>query len=373
MTCDTLAHVGGTSCKAQRSRHNAERTCRVYCFCRSDAEFYYRSDASSRRSCTCDSQCNGHHDLVCGDEVYGTFGYFHCTLRYCNYHCEDAATFHLWAGVLVGAGGTGDPYHPAWIYPVHWVVVDVDVRLLRLLHLGVNAQELARLRVVVAPDYVLAYRPPTRTAAATAPAPTDEVTVRRDGLATPTALSHKPLRPSCLLRRAWACLNGSRSTPQSWVQDRLEFDDGVGRYHDPSVSVDATAATTPFAKTGSKVHSRLPGFMLEVAPGSEDLPILLAMTELPLADARNRLSELVADVEQTQERVMITKHGHPAAVLISPDDLASLEETLDVLSDPDALADIRDAEAEASRGEYTSAEQMHLLLEERRRRDSGAA
>ena len=102
-----------------------------------------------------------------------------------------------------------------------------------------------------------------------------------------------------------------------------------------------------------------------------DLPILLAMTELPLADARNRLSELVADVEQTQERVMITKHGHPAAVLISPDDLASLEETLDVLSDPDALADIRDAEAEAGRGEYTSAEQMHLLLEERRRRDSG--
>jgi prevent-host-death family protein len=137
--------------------------------------------------------------------------------------------------------------------------------------------------------------------------------------------------------------------------------------------VDATAATTPFAKTGSKVHSRLPGFILEVAPGSEDLPILLAMTELPLADARNRLSELVADVEQTQERVMITKHGHPAAVLISPDDLASLEETLDVLSDPDALADIRDAEAEAGRGEYTSAEQMHLLLEERRRRDSGAA
>jgi len=113
--------------------------------------------------------------------------------------------------------------------------------------------------------------------------------------------------------------------------------------------------------------------MLEVVPGSEDLPILLAMTELPLADARNRLSELVADVEQTQERVMITKNGHPAAVLISPDDLASLEETLDVLSDPDALADIREAEAEAGRGEYTSAGQMHLLLEERRRRDSGAA
>ena len=53
----------------------------------------------------------------------------------------------------------------------------------------------------------------------------------------------------------------------------------------------------------------------------ENLAILLAMSELPLADARNRLSGLVAEVEQTHDRVTITKHGHPAAVLISPDDL----------------------------------------------------
>jgi prevent-host-death family protein len=62
------------------------------------------------------------------------------------------------------------------------------------------------------------------------------------------------------------------------------------------------------------------------------------MEELPLADARNRLSELVADVEKTHARVTITRHGHPAAVLIAPDDLASMEETLDILSDPRALA-----------------------------------
>ena len=97
------------------------------------------------------------------------------------------------------------------------------------------------------------------------------------------------------------------------------------------------------------------------------------MRELPLADARNRLSELVADVEQTHERVTITKHGHPAAILLSPDDLASLEETLNILSDPGAVAEIREAEAEADRGEYTSAEELAHLMEERRRRESGAA
>ncbi|MDA8057144.1 MAG: type II toxin-antitoxin system Phd/YefM family antitoxin [Actinomycetota bacterium] len=97
------------------------------------------------------------------------------------------------------------------------------------------------------------------------------------------------------------------------------------------------------------------------------------MEELPLADARNRLSELVADVEKTHARVTITKHGHPAAVLISPDDLASLEETVDILSDPEALADIREAEAEHARGDFTTGEEMRHLIEERRRRQNGAA
>ena len=97
------------------------------------------------------------------------------------------------------------------------------------------------------------------------------------------------------------------------------------------------------------------------------------MEELPLVDVRNRLSELVADVERTHARVTITKHGHPAAVLVSPADLASLEETLDILSDPAALADIREAEAEYARGETTSADEMRRLIEERRRRESGAA
>lgn len=97
------------------------------------------------------------------------------------------------------------------------------------------------------------------------------------------------------------------------------------------------------------------------------------MEELPLADVRNRLSELVAEVESTQARVTITKHGHPAAVLISPADLAAMEETLDVLSNPEALADIRQAEAEATTDDFTSGEEMTRLMEDRRRRQSGAA
>ena len=47
----------------------------------------------------------------------------------------------------------------------------------------------------------------------------------------------------------------------------------------------------------------------------------------------------------------MTRNGRPAAVLISPDDLAQLGETRDVLSDPEALADISEADAAYARGD----------------------
>ncbi|MDN5751092.1 MAG: type II toxin-antitoxin system Phd/YefM family antitoxin [Pseudonocardia sp.] len=75
------------------------------------------------------------------------------------------------------------------------------------------------------------------------------------------------------------------------------------------------------------------------------------MTVEPLRNVRDHLSEFVDRAEREHERVVVTRNGRPAAVLIGYDDLAGLEETLDILSDPDALGEIRQAEAEAARGE----------------------
>ncbi|MHB1534208.1 MAG: type II toxin-antitoxin system Phd/YefM family antitoxin [Acidimicrobiales bacterium] len=75
------------------------------------------------------------------------------------------------------------------------------------------------------------------------------------------------------------------------------------------------------------------------------------MTAEPLRTVRDHLSELVDRVERHHERVTITRNGHDAAVLISPEDLAEMEETLSVLSDTQALADIREADAAYARGD----------------------
>lgn len=75
---------------------------------------------------------------------------------------------------------------------------------------------------------------------------------------------------------------------------------------------------------------------------------------MPLAEVKNRLSEVVEAVEGEHARVTITKHGRPAAVVISIDDLTSLEETLLLLSDPEILSQIRQARAELAAGRAQS-------------------
>lgn len=55
---------------------------------------------------------------------------------------------------------------------------------------------------------------------------------------------------------------------------------------------------------------------------------------------------------------MLTRNGRPAAVILSPDDLESLEETLDILSDPDAMRGIEESERAIDAGDLVTADQL---------------
>jgi prevent-host-death family protein len=74
-------------------------------------------------------------------------------------------------------------------------------------------------------------------------------------------------------------------------------------------------------------------------------------TTTSLANVKAHLSAIVGSVHDTHERVVITRNGEPAAVLVSPDDLASLEETLDILSDKNLMAQVAQARAEIDASE----------------------
>jgi antitoxin YefM len=75
------------------------------------------------------------------------------------------------------------------------------------------------------------------------------------------------------------------------------------------------------------------------------------MTTDSLRNVKDRFSEFVDRVEREHERIVVTRNGRPAAVLISPEDLDSLEATLEVLGDGAAVRGLIDAEAAVAAGE----------------------
>jgi prevent-host-death family protein len=75
-----------------------------------------------------------------------------------------------------------------------------------------------------------------------------------------------------------------------------------------------------------------------------------AAEHLPLAEVKNRLSQVVDRVEREHGRVIITKHGRPAAVVLSIEDLEGLEQTLELLADPKVMRRIKKANAELAEG-----------------------
>lgn len=75
------------------------------------------------------------------------------------------------------------------------------------------------------------------------------------------------------------------------------------------------------------------------------------MTILPLGEARNHLSEVIDGIDRTHDRLTITRHGRPVAVVLSPEDLASMEETLAILAVPGALEAVRSGTRELDTGQ----------------------
>jgi prevent-host-death family protein len=77
----------------------------------------------------------------------------------------------------------------------------------------------------------------------------------------------------------------------------------------------------------------------------------MAMSTDSLRNVKDRFSEFVDRVEREHERIVVTRNGRPAAVMISPEDLESLEETLAVLADQDLLRALVEAEAAVAAGD----------------------
>lgn len=91
------------------------------------------------------------------------------------------------------------------------------------------------------------------------------------------------------------------------------------------------------------------------------------MSIIPLTEAKSRLSEIADEIHRTHERVSVTRNGREYVVIMSAEDLDSLEATIELLSDPAAQARIARAEADLDRGEVATLDEMTRIMQGRRR------
>ena len=71
---------------------------------------------------------------------------------------------------------------------------------------------------------------------------------------------------------------------------------------------------------------------------------------LPISEVKTRLPELVSGVEEREEEIVVTRKGKPAAVLVNYAEYERLKESLDVLSDPALMRQIRQSKNFYSKG-----------------------
>ena len=87
---------------------------------------------------------------------------------------------------------------------------------------------------------------------------------------------------------------------------------------------------------------------------------------VPVRELRSNLSSLLAEVSERREHLLVTRNGTPAAALVPVDEYEALEETAEVLSDPEALAALEAGLAEIARGETVTLAELREELAQRR-------
>jgi antitoxin YefM len=78
----------------------------------------------------------------------------------------------------------------------------------------------------------------------------------------------------------------------------------------------------------------------------------------PLDDAASHLAELAEEVESTHGRLRLTRSGREALVLLTEDELASMEETIALAGDPVAQQEIAEADAAYEAGDFATGDEL---------------
>lgn len=92
----------------------------------------------------------------------------------------------------------------------------------------------------------------------------------------------------------------------------------------------------------------------------------MAARAVPAREFRAHLSEMLSEVADRRNHVLVTRNGRPAAALVPVDEYEALEETAEILSDPDAMSALELGLAELARDEVVTLDDLREELDELR-------
>jgi antitoxin YefM len=87
------------------------------------------------------------------------------------------------------------------------------------------------------------------------------------------------------------------------------------------------------------------------------------LNTIKLKELRPGLPEVIKSIDTKLDRFIVTKRGRPIAVMLSVDDYEGLLETLEILSDKDAVRRIKKAKKEIREGKTISLQKLKERIE----------
>lgn len=90
------------------------------------------------------------------------------------------------------------------------------------------------------------------------------------------------------------------------------------------------------------------------------------MKTIPVRELRSTISSVLDDVAKRRDHVIVSRNGRPTAAIVPVDEYEGLEETAEILSDPDALAALEVGLAELERDETVTLAELRRELAELR-------
>lgn len=131
---------------------------------------------------------------------------------------------------------------------------------------------------------------------------------------------------------------------------------GIGKQHWETVTRPTSVRHVAWLGSSGQIMDPDVGSGDSLARGALGRPLFwstmrLMSRTLPISEVKTHLPALVLGIQNREDEIIVTRKGRPAAVIINFDEYERLRETLDILSDPELLADVRGGRDHFRRGE----------------------